>query len=165
MKKLFPALLCLGLFIFIGCASTDIPNKNGVPLTTGNSVLVYGHYDKLSKLNLLVQSSDYKYELIECDVSRDYFVTKRPVYIDDKLKIMNYELEYKSLLGKTTAIEIINCGIGGYEMSFDKPQVYYFSFTGDYKKSEEKKAINHALKTYKNTEWAELLNKRLGELQ
>lgn len=162
MKKLIPVLLLLGLFMFIGCASTDIPNKNGVPLTTKNSVVVYGYWEDLSDIDLLVQASDYNYELIKCEVSNDCFVAKRPVYVDDKIKIMQYETEDTGFFSSGKK-EYVYCGIGGYNMSFDKPQIYYFA--NKLNKDEEKDAIRLALKIYKDTEWAELFNKRLGELK
>lgn len=176
MKKLFPALLGLGLFIFASCATTDIPSKNGVPLTTENSVVVYGYcedlhlFDDLSKIKVLLQSSDYKYEVLKCKTDDECFVIERPVHIDDKLKVMEYEIARRTLLGKVTAIETTYCGIGGYDMSFNKPQIYCFSFNHNYKESKknkksERKAVELALEVYENTEWAELLNKRLGELK
>lgn len=165
MKKLFTALLCLSLFMLISCASVQVAEKDGMPLTANNSVLIYGYCDDLDDVTFLIQSEDYNYELVECKEKKDYFVALRPVFFDDKVKLFKYELKHKSFFSSGVSIEYVYCGLAGYDISFDNAQIFYCYFGEKDGKSKERKALKHALKIYKGTEWEPLLNERLGELQ
>lgn len=166
LKTLMPALFTLALALLSSCKTLDVAEKNGQPLTPQNSVLLYGYIKDLDEIDFINQSPTFEYEHIETFVDDGYFVAKKPVSTVAHIKIHNYQKE-KRVLGRTyERVNYLN-GINGIDRTINEPRIYFFCVPQieEQNKSKEKNALEFALKYYKKTEWAELLNKRLGELQ
>lgn len=161
MKNKIILITCIALF-FTGCASVKKTDTDKTSLTPDNSVLIYGYIDDISEITLLKQSPDFKYELLEGITHSDCFVFP-PVDADSELKLYKYETSKINFFAGSSSSEEIYFGIGGVDLKFNEPQIFYLCLR-DKDLKKEKEALEFALSHYKNTSFKPLLEKRLGEI-
>ena len=161
MKNKMLLITCIALF-FTGCASVKTADTDKPSLTPDNSVLIYGYIDDISEITFIKQSPDFKYELIEGITHSDNFVLP-PVPADSELKLYKYETSSTNFFAATSSSEEIFYGIGGVDIKFNGPQIFYL-YSRDKDLKKEKEALEYAISQYKNTAFKPLLEKRLGEI-